>query len=154
MAEVLRSLGGLAFDGDNHLSSHYLLYSESCPEHLVSEAGLPHRPALAASMQVMQQLHALSDSCSMVCLQRGVPAHLVRHVLPQHILREPESADTALDWMYRECDSVELGVVNNLDVDIRLYWRGPDERIFVGAVEPGGEKEMLWLQVRRSILRR
>lgn len=152
IAEILRSLGELSFDGENHLSSHYLLYSESCAAELVSpdDFSLPHRPALAASHQVMQELHALSDSCSLVCLQRGVPSHLVHHVLPHHVLREPESSASALDWVYQKCDAVELGIVNNLDHVVNLYWIGPEGRHPVGSVSTGGEKEMTWLEVRTA----
>ena len=108
---------------------------------------LPHRPALAASHQVMQELRALSDSCSLVCLQRGVPAHLIHHVLPQHILREPESLADALSWTFQKCDAVELGIVNNMENDLNIYWMGPEGRVPVGSVGSGGEKEMTWLEV-------
>ena len=149
-AEVLRSLEELPFDGEGHLSSHHVLFSESCASQLISpeQFRLPHRPALVASLQVMQQLHALSDTCSLVCLQRGVPSHLIQHVLPHHILREPESSDYALNWMFQKCDAVELGIVNNLDDTVNVYWVGPDGRVPQGSVNRGGEKEMTWLEVR------
>lgn len=148
LESLLLSLDGLPLDDEGRLAANHLLYSASCPAALVAsladERGV--REPRAAAPAVMR---AFADSaCSLVCLQRGVPDHLIAHTLPYLVVSAEDEGfpENGSDWASATCDAAELGLVNNLDREAHLFWVHPatGKEKHSGVVAAGGQSQMLW----------
>lgn len=163
--EPIQALSELSYDAEGFLSRNYALYSPTCPSHIppqveeYSEEN-PQRLSLPASEDLMNLFIPTTThypSCSIVCLQRGVPHLLAHHIFPHHILQlDGNNGDDSSDsssssiggWIRHHCDFLEMGVVNHTPLPLLVYWVHPEtgERHLATEVEVGGEKHMSWIE--------
>lgn len=147
---LLLSLDSLPLDTEGHLAANYLLYSASCPTALVASLADSQdiRLTKAAASSVMSEFS--NSECSLVCLQQGVPGHLIQHTLPYLIISAEDDGfpDNGSNWVSTTCNTVELGLVNNLDREASLLWVNPTtgNEILSGVLPVGGESEMTWIE--------
>jgi hypothetical protein len=135
-------------DSHSFLASNYLLYSSSCRAEVIYALGISElRPRVATSLSLMKQLDSSADRCSLVCLQQGIPRILVQHTLPFLITQNVNFDSGVLEWVQSECDGAELGIVNNMEVDIDVFWVDAVKgRVHTTTIAPGGENTMYWTE--------
>lgn len=141
----LTSLNQLVYDSEGFLAHNYVLYAPDCtPTHRQEQ-----RIAFVTTPSVLGIFdNSSATGVCAVCLQRGVRKDLTQYTLPYMVLhRGDEAVSTVASWVSSNCDSVELGVVNNLAYAVRLYWVDyqDGELHDQGEVLPGGEKTMSWV---------
>jgi hypothetical protein len=113
----------LSYDENQKLTSHYLLYQESCTALLASFTS-PRYQTLLAKDEVAQQLFTddFSEACQAVCLGRGTDRSLAHHVMPS-MHYKGDGADFR-PWFQKNCAQVESCFMNYYDRTnpLQLFW--------------------------------
>ena len=145
------SLSELPLDSNNHLSSHWVLFSnsESCyHEKEVVNEWENSLGDLLFSADIVGSLSKKffgtgSNYCQAVCLEIGTPMDYLDKPIETRIFRGEDSAFE--HWWENTCMDTEVGFVSYINNPVNLLWvteRG--EKVEVGVIEYG-EQKTFWI---------
>jgi hypothetical protein len=157
-SNVVTSFAQFPHDENNHLASHILAYPAAEPCKSLIEAQLAtqselymHHPfavdgdvasALFPDYKPSSPASTLTD-CPLVCLDRGIDAHLVPHPMPQKYFNpnsNEESHHSLHDFISsNSCGKVEIAVINYTPHLLDFYW-----------VDTNNNKEVYLYQLERK----
>lgn len=164
VGDVITSMYDFApyLDENGKLSTHLLLYPESCMEYMEKEfypglrdanTGRDHffnRKIHPVSSFAEQEIFGTNgdtfsaDDCNAVCIERGVDKSLIQHAMP-HLYYKNDTPGKKIDfWYIDQCEAVYFGFMNYHDKvnPVNIYWVDPntDQKILNQQLQYGEQK--------------
>lgn len=142
---LVSDLSTLPVDKNDHLKSHWLLYTNGCSE-LLRHVDHSEHLVLRKSSLMTDDLAALFldkySPCIAVTLERGTPKYQLQHVLPQNIFSGIIGFG---DWL-RDCRKAEVGFMHFHPNVVAINWvNNKGERVPLITIA-SGERNTFWTQ--------
>jgi len=150
-AGLIHEVSQLPLDDQGHLRSNWLLFQES------NDCGYKIKEYWREGDYELRNLEEMSNEfadlfytnvnstnsiCKAVCLERGTPFSYIKYPIPPKIYNGGERSLN--DWMWKNCQAMEVGFISYLDAPAFVYWiNDQNERIKIADLKRG-EKNTFW----------